>query len=208
LLREPRTLLIVALFISALPALAQKSKEMTTTEPGIYDLADLFKKADTVALVTVIAGDAEAYEIAIYKARVLKTFKSQAMGETIYFGPYLGERLGWEYVLFLRTAPEPIAAKSTLGYGTIHYSEVFDEGYSAMMTSYECVFDGKDIAQQCDYGVRVCTDYIKLPKSMPVFPPLTEDVDFGCRWVRKSVLLQELGALQKAANQTVWQKTR
>jgi hypothetical protein len=50
-----------------------------------------------------------------------------------------------------------------------------------MVTSFECVFDEKDIAQQCDNGVRVCTDYIKLPKSMPTFPPITEETDFGCR---------------------------
>jgi hypothetical protein len=208
LLSAPRTLVVVVVLTSALPALAQKSGGITITEPGIYELAGLFKKADTVALVRVIAGDAESYDIAVYKARVIKTFKGQTTGETIYFGPYLGERLGWEYVLFLRTAPEPITTKSTAGYGTIHYSEVFDQGYTAMMTSYECVFDGADMTQRCDYGVRVCTDYIKLPKSMPVFPPLTENVPFGCRWVRKTALLEELGALQKAANQTVGQKTQ
>ncbi len=64
-----------------------------------------------------------------------------------------------------------------------------------MEISYECVFDGKDIAQRCDYGVRVCTDYIKLPKSMPTFPPMTEETPFGCRWVRKSVFLSLLDTL-------------
>jgi hypothetical protein len=69
-----------------------------------------------------------------------------------------------------------------------------------MVTSYECVFDEKDIAQQCDNGVRVCTDYIKLPKSMPTFPPMTEETDFGCRWVRKAGLISLLDAVGNARN--------
>jgi hypothetical protein len=77
----------------------------------------------------------------------------------------LGERLGWEYILFLLDVPKPITAKTTwsTGYGPIQYSEIFDEGYTSMQTSYECVFDEKDTTQKCDYGARVCTDYIKLP---------------------------------------------
>jgi hypothetical protein len=57
------------------------------------------------------------------------------------------------------------------------------------------VFDGKKIAQKCDYGVRVCTDYIKLPKSMRVFPPEDNDPPFGCRWVRKAVFISMLDTL-------------
>jgi hypothetical protein len=64
-----------------------------------------------------------------------------------------------------------------------------------MEVSYGCVFEGKDIAQKCDYGVRVCTDYIRLPKSVPIFPPLTRDTPFGCRWARKAALISVLEAL-------------
>ena len=59
------------------------------------------------------------------------------------------------------------------------------------------VFSGASGEQQCDYGVRVCTDYIKLPKSLPVFPNGGDDPPFGCRWVRKDafiLVLNELGA--------------
>ncbi len=35
-----------------------------------------------------------------------------------------------------------------------------------METCYECVFDGEEVLPKCDYAVRVCTDYIKLPKAM------------------------------------------
>jgi hypothetical protein len=176
---------------------AQQSKDVTIKEPGIYELADLFKQADTVALVKIVAGDTQAYDAAIYKAEVVKSFKGAAAGETIYFGPYVGERLGWEYILFLRNVTKSIMPKktSTGGYGTVHYAEIFNEGYSSMMTSYECVFSGNDIAQKCDYGVRVCTDYIKLPRSTPIFPPATEDPPFGCRWVRKSIFISLLDAL-------------
>jgi hypothetical protein len=57
------------------------------------------------------------------------------------------------------------------------------------------VFDGKEIAQKCDYGVRVSTDYIKLPKSMQAFPPEVNDPPFGCRWVRNAVFLSLLDTL-------------
>jgi hypothetical protein len=190
-------LLFMVAIISARLTWAQGSEKVTVTEPSVINLASLFKQADTVALVRVVSGDAENYRIAIYKAKVVKSFKGAAVGEGIYFGPYVGERLGWEYVLFLRNVTKPLAPRiiSTLNYGTIHYSEVFNEGYSSMMTSYECVFDGKTTAEQCDHGVRVCTDYIVLPKSTPTFPPMTEHTPFGCRWVRKQSFISLVGTL-------------
>jgi hypothetical protein len=209
----PRILLLfMIVMISAHGILAQKvtvttssAKQVTTTtitEPGIYKLAGLFKAAHTVAVVKIMSGDTEHYDCAVYKAQVVKSFKGAAEGETVYFGPYVGNRLGWEYIEFLRNVSKPMVPKSTSspGYGTIRYAEEFNEGYSSMETSYECVFDGKEIAQQCDYGVRVCTDYILLPKSTPTFPPITEDTPFGCRWVRKTVFIslpEKLGGARK-----------
>jgi hypothetical protein len=152
-------------------AWAQKEKDntgetVTIVEPGTIKLANLFEMADTVALVRVVSGDAENYSIAVYKAVVTESFEGAAVGETVYYGPYVGHRVGWDYVLFLRNVAKPLVPKTTssTNYGTVHYSEVFNEGYSSMETSYECVFDGKEIAEQCDYGVRICTDYIVLPK--------------------------------------------
>jgi hypothetical protein len=89
-------------------------------------------------------------------------------------------------------------AASKVNYGTVQYSEVFNQGYTPMETSYECIFDGKEIREQCDYGVRVCTDYILLPKSLPTFPPMTEDTAFGCRWVRKKAFITVLESLGKS----------
>jgi hypothetical protein len=45
-----------------------------------------FKQADIVALVKVISGNTETYNVAVNKAEVLKNFKGAAAGETIYFG--------------------------------------------------------------------------------------------------------------------------
>jgi len=178
---------------------AQETKKITIVEPGVINLAGLLKIADTVALVKVVSGDTENYTTTVYKAEVVKNFKGTAVGETVYYGPYVGVRLGWEYILFLRNVEKPLAPKtnSTVNYGTIHYSEVFNEGYSSMETSYECVFDGKEIAEKCDYGVRVCTDYTVLPKSLPTFPPMTEVTPFGCRWVRKEAFISALASLQQ-----------
>jgi hypothetical protein len=194
-----RLLLLAVIIIFPHSVWAQQSKEITIREPGIIELAKLFRMADTVALVKVVSGDTENYSTTLYKAEVVKSFKGEAIGTTVYFGPYVGVRLGWEYILFLRSVAEPLAPKTTskVNYGTVHYSEVFHEGYSEMETSYECVFDGKAIAEQCDYAARVCTDYIVLPKSLRTFPPLKEETSFGCRWVRKEAFISAIEALRE-----------
>ena len=200
MIRAPyRLLLLTLVVISFQPISAQQSKEITIKEPGIIELSNLFKMADTVGLVKVISGDTENYAAAVYKGQVLKNFKGATVGDILFFGPYEGERLGSEYILFLHNAAKPLAPKtgSNVNYGTVRYSEVFNEGYSAMETSYECVFDGKAIAEHCDYGVRVCTDYITLPKSLRTFPPIREDTPFGCRWVRKEAFISVLETLHE-----------
>jgi hypothetical protein len=170
---------------------AQRTATVAITEPGSGTLDNYMNRADVVALVKVVAGDTEAYGVPIYKAEVIQGFKGAVAGQTIFFGRFVGTRLGWEYVLFLRDVKNPLTPKpsATNAFGTIHYAEVFNEGYSSMETSYECKF-GAD--NQCDYGVRVCTDYVTLPADTPVSPPMTETTDFGCRWVRKTTLLSLL----------------
>jgi hypothetical protein len=125
---------------------------------------------------------------------VLQAFKGVKSGDVIYFGPYLGTELGSEYILFLKNAANPLHPKDKVAAGSylVKHSNVFDEGYSSMLTSYECVFGGSSVSQQCDYAVRVCTDYIKLPKSVSTFPPKSKETPFGCRLVRRNVFLQTL----------------
>lgn len=195
-----KSLLLTVILISYRIASAQQAMQVTQTEPGVIRLVNLFEKADTVALVKVSSGDTENYATPVYKAEVIKSFKGMAAGETVFFGPYVGVRLGWEYILFLRRAAKPIKPKTTSNrnYGTISYFEVFNEGYTSMEISYKCIFDGKEIAEHCDDGVRVCTDYIVLPMSLRTFPPLTEETPFGCRWVRKNAFISELGNLRES----------
>jgi len=202
-----RLLLVFALLgISTHLTSAQQSQAqitgggVTISEPGVYPLAGLFQHADIVVVAKVLSGDTENYAVPVYKAEVVKSFKGASVGETIYFGPYVGERLGWEYILFLRNSPDPIVPKvaNTASYGRVHFTKVFNEGYSSMETSYQCIFDGQDVSHKCDYGVRVCTDYIKLPKNTRAFPPVGEDTPFGCRWVRKTSFLSLLEGLPQA----------
>jgi hypothetical protein len=189
--------MVVPLVVLMSALASAQSQVVTITEPSVYKISDLFNGADVVALVRIVSGDTENYEHTVYKGEVIQSFKGIPRGATVYFGPFVGEKLGWEYVLFLRNVTKPITPKTTAtaSYGTIPYFEVFNEGYSSMETSYACVFDGKEIAQKCDDGVRVCTDYIKLPKSMPAFPPEVNDPPFGCRWVRKAVFISLLDTL-------------
>jgi hypothetical protein len=164
------------------------TETFTITEPGRIKLADLYKVADVVAVVRIVSGDSESYEVPIYKAVVLKSFKGASEGATIYFGPFLGERLGSEYTLFLRDLKLSAVPKAerTQAYGTVSYLEVFNQGYTSLENSYECLFDGSVPGPSCDYGVRVCTDYIVLPKEVRTFTSEKDDPPFGCRWVRRS----------------------
>jgi hypothetical protein len=145
----------------------QKKLSITNVEPGIYTLQKLFDAADDVFIVEVVAGDTETYESAVYKAKVLTRFKGGGKDEVIYFGPY-DTRLGGKYLLFLRTDKviSPLHEENP-GFGPVSYAKVFDEGYSSMEISYECVFQG---SEHCGYGIRVCTDYIKLPESIEISP--------------------------------------
>jgi hypothetical protein len=189
--------IVVSLVVLISTAASAQSQVVTISAPGVYKISELFKSADIVALVKIVSGDTENYDRAVYKGHVIQSFKGMPGGATVYFGPFVGEKLGGEYVVFLRNVKSPISPKTTeaVSYGTVRYAGVFNEGYSSMATSYECVFDGKEIAQKCDYGVRVCTDYIKLPKSMPAFPPENNDPPFGCRWGRKAAFISLLDTL-------------
>lgn len=178
-------------------AIAQSNKgAVTITEPSTFALSRLYVYADKVAMVKVVAGTTEAYDVTIYKGEVMRGFKGVSAGQVVYFGPYTRTEIGGEYILFLKDQAEPMQPKSNAsGYGTVRYSKVFDEGYSSMLTSYECVFEGPSPSQHCDYAVRVCTDYILLPKALPTSPPEGTDTPFGCRWVNRERFISELDQL-------------
>ena len=161
---------------------------ISAEEPASISLQDLFKTSDVVATVRILSGDTENYKVVIYKAQVVRSFKGSSDGKILYFGPFIGMRLGDESVVFLRAAKEraePVNPKSS-PYGVVDYFEIFNQGYSGMQIDYKCVFEGKNPDESCQSAVRVCTDYILLPKQIPTFPPKEVETDFGCRWVRKS----------------------
>jgi hypothetical protein len=88
-----------------------QSQVVAITEPGTYEISDLFKRADVVALVKIVSGNTESYDHAVYKGEVIQSFKRMHSGATVYFGPFIGEKLGWEYLLFLRNVTKPITPK-------------------------------------------------------------------------------------------------
>jgi len=199
-----RLLVTAALMIFAVHGIAQSasitSGATTITEPAVYSVSDLFRHADKVAIVEVLSGDVEAYEIPMYKGRVVKPFKGVSADDIVYFGPFIGMQLGSEYALFLKDASQSLLPKRTGGgYGAVKYSKVFDEGYSSMLTSYECVFTGEE-PQNCDYAVRISTDYIKVPQSLETTPPERTDTPFGCRWARRQHFISMLDEIAHPLN--------
>ena len=192
-----RIFAIVSFCVAFETVVAQKSETVTITEPGVYKLEELFKVSDIVALVKIVAGDAENYPVAIYKTKVIQSFKGPEPHATVYLGPYVGLEIGEEYFVFLRNTAKPISPKTkpSAAYGTVSYAEIFNEGYTEMKASYSCVFRGNSSEEKCDDGVRVCTDYINLPRSLPAYPPEENNPPFGCRWVRRSLFVTYLEAL-------------
>ena len=185
-------ILIVSLFAVTIPlARGQQTTSVTISEPARLSVEEMFKRSDKVALVRILSGDAENYDVAVYRGEVVENFKGTSIGQKIYFGPYVGMRIGREYVLFLLSNDKELAPKSSdaSSFGTIPYSRVFNEGYSAMETSYECVFSGNSSTENCDYAVQIFTDYIVLPKSLRGVSPVKEDAPFGGRWVKKKQFL-------------------
>jgi hypothetical protein len=82
-----------------------------------------------VALVKTVSGDTEHYKLAVYKAQVVQPFKGAASGETLYFGPYVGLKLGWEYIVFLSATAKPLQplAARAASYGSVPYFRIFNE---------------------------------------------------------------------------------
>jgi hypothetical protein len=190
---------IILLLGSAQSSSAQ-NQTVSISEPGVMTLAQLYERADTVTIVKIVAADGESYSGNVYKSKVLKSFKGANEGDTIYFGPFAGYGLNSEYVLFLLKATQPTdpASKSSAGFGTVSVMKIFEEGYSAMAASYQCVFPGNDTKDRCDDAVRICTDYIKLPAKLHAYPPENNDPPFGCRYAREEQFLAMLTDLAKA----------
>ncbi len=163
------------------------------------------KQADLVAIVRLLSGDIEHYPKAVYKAEVVQSFKGVQKGAIIYFGPFIGYGLGEELLVFLHHSergiePNQPVTNSGLSYGPISsFYLVMYEGYSALRIQYDCVFDGKEIAQQCADGISVNTLQVVLPKSVKTYPSRTKgSSNEETKWVRKAVLVAYLQELSKS----------
>jgi hypothetical protein len=166
---------------------------------------DLFHQADLVAVVRIVSGDSEHYAQTVYKAEVVMAFKGVAPGQTVFWGPNVGYGIGNEYLVFLRRS-EGIAPGQNaegLGYGNItSFYLVMYEGYSVMPAGYNCVFDGKEPAEQCDYSIQLNPEQIILPKRIRTFPEgPTDAVTNYKKWVRRGHLVSflQIVSLKQAA---------
>lgn len=195
--------LLVGLCLSAgLPTTAQETVHIV--EPARVSIEDLLKQADLAALVRIVSGDTEEYPSAVYKAEVIRPFKGTTVGTTIFFGPFITYALGGEYVVFLRHSEKGVEPKVHLSAPGISYGPiqtlyvVMYDGYGSMPVEYVCAFDGQEISQQCDYGIKLNTYQVIFPKHLKTFPTQfvgasSEDT----RWVRKTALISFLEKLAK-----------
>jgi hypothetical protein len=179
--------LVVCLALAVHPALSQQdAPTLVPLRKGT--LHDLMAASEAVLLVHVVAGDAENYDVPIYKAKVLEVFKGKvAKDDVLYFGPYLGTRLGDNYVVFLRQTLAVHTAGTSAPFGKIEPWRVLDQNYGEMEIGYQCTFSGP---KSCDDAIRVCTDYVRLPDTVEIIPPLKEKSPLGCRWARRDPFLE------------------
>ena len=181
-----------------------QERTITTTinEPATIKVEAWLKQADMVAVMRILSGDTEHYSTAIYKAEVLQSFKGVEKGATVYFGPFISYGLGSEYLVFLHRSEKGIEPTEKLSASGVNYGPVSSfylvmyEGYSAMPIEYDCVFDGRGIAQQYDYGIKVNTHQVVLPKNMKTFSASTRgSFSEDTKWVRRTVFIAYLQKL-------------
>jgi hypothetical protein len=107
----------------------------------------------------------------------------------------VGLGVGSEYFVFLKKSTDDLKiVNANPYYGSIRtFYRIMYDGFSVLESGYDCVFDGKEISQQCDNSVELNPDQVILPASVKVFPaddpgPLTN----YHKWVRKSLFIQLL----------------
>lgn len=162
---------------------------------------DLFKQADQVVLVRVVAGDTEHYGTVVYKAVVETAYKGAKTDDTVFFGPYAGLGIGAEYIVFLESSPgvKPRVAGG-LSFGDIaSMGRIMAAGYAALPVGFECVFDEPTSDRRCDDSVELNPEQIILPKTMKTFPRRDDGMITSYKiWVRRSDFLPQLQKLSDA----------
>src|SRR5262249_21400369 len=158
-----------------------------------------FKEADFVGVIEIKAGDSENYEKCIYKANIIKSYKGNVIGKFIYLGPYIGLSIGNQYLAFLKNTNKSLnnfilekdSEKPLPFNGLEIYYNIMYGGYSILPINYICVFDGKEIKDQCDYGIKINTYQVKLPGKLNTFPvSIIENSNADTKWIRRDQLLK------------------
>jgi hypothetical protein len=198
---------LIALPLMAAVAQQEKTVTITTSDPAPTTFLQLFEQADLVAIIKIQSGDAENYKYTIYKAVVTEVFKGTSGESTIYFGPFIGYAVGGEYLVFLKKTPQKITElvleannSEAIPYKSQQsYYQIMYDGYSVMPINYVCVFDGKEIHDRCDYGVKFNIEQVNLPNKIKVFPTdLDEGSSIASKWVRKNEIVKLLRSLQSS----------
>jgi hypothetical protein len=184
---------------SSVPASAPAKEEVervvatTNSGPATVGLRELFRKADVVALVAVVAGDAENYRYLVYKASVVQAFKGVSEDDAIYFGPYQTYAIGKEYIVFLKRTSRRLGelrANSRGPAGPFQsdatYLQIMYQGFGVMEVSYTCVIPS------CDWGVEVADQHVMLPSQLATVPSECRNRVGSCAWVRRDDFLAEL----------------
>ncbi len=189
--------------------LAQSNKEVTVnlSEPAAVSISKLASQSDALAFIEIISGDAEHFEKVLYKSKVLISIKGIKQSKQIYFGPYIGYGVGSEYIAFLRKSKKTVgevrldrAKKISLDFDDSEpVYEIMYGGYSIMPINYVCIFDGKNLSDQCDYGVLFNSYQILIPPTLRPFPLKGRDpANPDNKWIRKNSFQKYLFSLQKS----------
>ena len=154
----------------------------------------------------ILSGDSEHYPVVVYKAEILTAFKGVGRGERLYFGPFIGYGAGGEYLTFLQRSKDGVKPSDEGGESGLHYGpigtlyRVMYQGYNVMPSRSVCMFDGKPPNERCDYGIKVDTYQVKLPRTPRTYPLERDDESANNKkWVRRDAPISLLDALRTAA---------
>jgi hypothetical protein len=198
-------ILMLTLFLAGVCIGQRKTETITISEPATVSLASLFAQADIVAFVKIHSGDAESYKLTLYEAEVLDAYKGAKQKDVIYFAPFIGYGVGEEYLVFLKKSDKRIGEQIDERVKANHppydatqiYYRIMYDGYSVLLISYECFFDGKD-SDKCGYGVKFNTSQVELPSTLKTFPKNVGEFSPDKKWVRRDAVKVALANLKNS----------
>jgi hypothetical protein len=184
--------------------IANLEEVIVLTEPAVLAIEELFRKADVVALVRILAGDMEGYQepiYAVYKAEVLTGYKGVKSGGTLSYGPFVGGSIGKEYVLFLSKVAPPVrigaqSAQVASDASSPFYGVMLD-GCGSLDAGYVCVFEERG-GTPCADGLHLCW-HVTLPKTVKLYDKGSEGISPGQSWAHREEVLAVLEKLSKSS---------